>query len=105
MVWLLVVRVEAYAFSVLRRSRCRHFPAEGGGARAEKSTTRGPGPRHRRSAFRGRSHGGGFCGRVGPPLGSGPLLRWRRFATWPPPFLSPSGRQEFVQFHPGGCFG
>ena len=61
--------------------------------------------RHRRDAFRGRSHGGQFCGHVGPPLGIRPLLRWRRFQTRPPAFLSPRGRQGFVQFHPGGCFG
>ena len=41
MVWVPVVRVEAYPFSILRRSRCLRFPAttEGGGAPAEKSTT------------------------------------------------------------------
>ena len=91
--WLPLVQVEIRHSTGYRRSCGPGHPpgSERGSPAVEKPTAR-VSPRRRRSPYRRRSYRGSLCGRVGAPLGSGPLLRRRRSPAWPEALLSPCGR-------------
>ena len=67
-------------------------PEQSEAVQPSRSRPLGVSPRRRRSPYRRRSYRGSLCGRVGAPLGSGPLLRRRRSPAWSAAFLPPCGR-------------